>query len=851
MAQKDPWAEFQPAAADEYSGFEVLPPAMAPEAYTAEFQRRFDAGASKDDLIAFMRENNVDPAVEARYLDDVLKARQQGRRVMFTAGEPAKVDETILQSLARGAGDVVEGIGDTLGLIANPLNGLINLTGIPKAALGYDLPTDMGANLRDLSGAPDAITPGEKRVGAGVQGAASALGGAGLARTVAGGLTGGGRMIANSLLEAPVRDAVAGAAGGLGADYGEEIGGPVGGFVGALAGGAAGYGGFRTVEAAAEKLASRVPKEVAIAPDGRLTDDGRELAQRAGVSEEELVRTYARRRTPNLRPPTGRAAPTGEVPQPRQAGDLQQADSAIMEELRRRYENGQLSLDGPSAPPPPPQDLFTEARDNGIPLTRGQAEQSFPIQNDENTLRVSASREGNEARLFFQRQAEAIKGATQRLQDVFANQARGDSAAPNAVGTAAERGQIVKDALRELRDNGAEGVRELYRQAEALGGEQLGLSTDGIYAAAEDVLIDEAVPELVKRSIGQELARYGIVGTDAVTNETGLTKAKLTDGSTVSFRGPVQPLTVRNAENLRKAINRLYMSDPTKASQSIKPAIDDALEQALEQAAGGAGDVAGAYRAARDAFQTQKRTFAAKDIIQNLIDVKKGTATDLVLPEQGIAKVIGSGPDAVSNLKRTRAVLLNNATPQSRQAWAAIGQQALADIFDGATVRNSSMGGVDGAVETISGAKLRTMIFDRYGSDKLRIILGDEQFNQLMKLQRVIGAATIPISGTTNPSGTATKLMNFMRSGVMRFTGLGPMGDAAMALVTKAKDLAATRKTLEGITNYQGRASGEEMDRSARAFFREYVDAGKAGRLMPTTLSGSAAASGATPRGQE
>lgn len=723
----------------------------------------------------------------------------------------AAENRTLPQSFHMGVGDVAQGVGDVIGLVTNPLNTALNMTGAPKAFLGQDLGTDMGATLRGLTGAPDPVTTGEKYGSALNRGGAGALTGIGLAAPLAGaaGTTGA---VAGEVLSNPVRDVISGLTGGAGAQAGDDIGGIPGAIIGGIAGAVGGAHGARAAEALADRIATAFPRSVILDDANNLTDEGREIILRTGAQLEDVQRSYTRLRSKSKKPTS--------------TEELNRDTDAIIQGM------GGTPAPVPEAGTPPPvvpKDAFTEAKDEGIQLTRGQAEQDFSVQNDENSMRAVATKEGEKARQFFNTQQEQIRGAVERFKQSFGKDA----------GSAADRGAIVKQAVSDLRDHGAEGVRELYRQAESLGGDGLKLDTKVIHDAATDVLIDEAVPEGVKRAVSQELARYGIIGKAQPTNEAGITKVTLDDGSSVQFRGPPKQLTASNAEDLRKAINRLY--DPTKpnlSGQSIKPAIDDALEAALEQTADqGAEGISDAYGAARDAFKTQKKTFAAKDIIDNLIASKKDTDTPVLLPEKAIAQVIGSGADGITNLRKVKGLLLSKPTESSKQAWAAIQHQSLADIFDGAIQRNVNTGG--DMLENISGAKLRTQIFDKFGKDKLKIVLGDEEFNRLMALQRVIGNATIPLSGTTNPSGTFTKLVNYMGRGALKFTG--GFGDAAVALAGKARDLATTRKTLEGITSYDGKKStGERLDKQAREFIKDYIDKGSAGTLVPSTINLSA-----------
>lgn len=842
-------------------GFEALPAdaqiegaRLDPAAYQQQV-RALVAKGDRNGVRALVTSQGGDPD-QIQGLEEALAAAKQGRGFGVDTSNSAPVatvaPETIGGALYRGAGDVVAGLADIPGLIANPIGAGLNYV---SDKLGYGRPfsEDVGNTLRDMTGAPKAVTDTERYLSSAARnGAASiATAGAGMAAAGAGGMAGFvGNQVAGNVVNDVVGGVVGGAAGEGGGDVGERIGGTAGRAIGSVVGGlGGGSAGGRASEAAAMRLAGRIPREIAIDARGALTEDGRELAARAGASEDDVVREYARaRRTPDRRSlderQAGREAARNRpqdptvLPEPQPVAresspNLNARTDVIQAEIQRRVQSGE-AFDGPAAPPPPPRTPFQEAADEGIQLTRGQAEQNFEVQNDENGLRVSATGEGEQARQFFQEQQRQISSAIERFRGNFG---------PDA-GNAADRGEVLKNAVTQLRDSGAEGVRALYREAESLGGDGLKLETKGIHDAATDVLIDEAVPEGVKRAVSQELARYGIIGEAAPTNEAGITRVTLDDGSAVSFRGPVKELTASNAEDLRKAVNRLYMSDPTRASQGIKPAIDDALEAALTKGATGPeAGLSNAISAARDAYKVQRGTFHAKDIIESIVANKKGTNTPVLLPEKAIAQVIGAGSKGVSNLRQTKALLLSSGTEHGQQAWAAIQHQGLADIFDSALSRNVNHG--NGQIgDVVSGAKLNSAI-DKFGVDKLRTLLSPEDFNGLMKLRRIIGTATIPISGTTNPSGTATKLINYMKQGTLRFAGaipgVGAGVNAFVGLASKGKEIAATRKTLAGITSYDGQVeTGRRLDQQARDFVREYIDSGKSGKFVPASINLSA-----------
>lgn len=140
----------------------------------------------------------------------------------------------IMQGMASGLGDIVQGAGDVLGIVGNPLNATIN------AVAGTNLSTDLGKTLRDSTGLPDVSDPTVKAIN---RGAAGGLGIAGAANRGAAIAT--SAPVRNALAQfaaAPVRDAVAGATAGGAADIARRNDtGPMGELGAAVAGGLVGY----------------------------------------------------------------------------------------------------------------------------------------------------------------------------------------------------------------------------------------------------------------------------------------------------------------------------------------------------------------------------------------------------------------------------------------------------------------------------------------------------------------------------------------------------------------------------------------------------------------------------------
>lgn len=158
------------------------------------------------------------------------------------------------EGLAQGTGDIVQTVGDTVGMFTRPISLLMAET------LGYDsrqLPT-FGTQLREgvgLPQSPEGIVRTVNQFGTG------ALTGSTIARGVASIANPGTlQSVAQIIGRTPIRDTVAGVTAGAGSSIGQELGGTAGQIVGTLAGGIGGYAG---ANAAMRAAAPRAPNALA------------------------------------------------------------------------------------------------------------------------------------------------------------------------------------------------------------------------------------------------------------------------------------------------------------------------------------------------------------------------------------------------------------------------------------------------------------------------------------------------------------------------------------------------------------------------------------------------------------
>lgn len=780
---------------------------------------------------------------------------------------------TVGERLGMGVRDIAEGAGGLVDVVAGPLNATVNaaispFTDTRLTTQPFRNAASAGADALGLS-KPESDT--ENLVSAVNQGGTQGLltAGAGLAAAPMEGAAG---VIGKAVGSNPLLDTISGATSGASQETARQAGaGPVGQVAAGLAGGmvpvgaAAAASRVRAPKSLPEVVAD-TPRAAVIDETGNLTPHGQDIAARHGATPEEVAAAYeappgVQKSTANDQLPDQQAANAGTQTVRRHEGvdypvevierGVKDAEGNVFAKVRgsdtgdvgyvpdaevieipvRKAEAGELppQPNAPNTDQPNPVDVpvvaapealpatalsrVEQAKELGVGMTRGQATKSFDVQDAESRLRNSNGPEGEQMRQFVAKQTEQVKTAVDEFKTAF-----GDANL-----SAEQRGQAVQEAIRELRDNGQKGVTALYKTARELG-QEVPLDTTGISRTFEGLMAEADIPESVKKVMEQEAARYGLIGkaqvideaTGGVTNEAGVTTVKLDDGQTIKFRGEPQTLRLDNAEQFRQVISKQYPVDgPQKLTQELKTAIDNATEEAatkLAQYGQEGAKVPKALEAARAAHVEQVKTFKAKDIVQSIADWKKGTNTDALKPEQVMQQALAK----TSDLKRIKAVLLSKPTVQSEAAWRAIQAHGLAEIFSKATQRNANVGGE--ITEAISGAKLRTAI-ESFGADKLKVLLDPDDFNKLMKLRRVIEDVTIPITGTTNPSGSGNLLMRLAKDVDNQVTAAfsaagmavgGPAGAAiggaaGRTLGPAVKDIKQARvnaETLKGATEY-------------------------------------------------
>lgn len=488
-----------------------------------------------------------------------------------------------------------------------------------------------------------------------------------------------------------------------------------------------------------------------------------------GIDPEQVLKTFTREQrsaSSFARPPPG------PPPRPSEVG-------AVLERV--------------SQPGLTPEALqrIRRAEQEGVQLTSAQALQKFGPAEAEQTLLKSVSPEGEQARQFIEGQQEQLKAAAEAFTGKFGGSARFKEAIGETAGvTARDKGEAIQSALRTTEKLGRQQVSDLYVAAGETAGEALPLNNASILDIADEILVNRPITPEVEKSINTALAKFGVIG-DKVEKSTR-NKFKVFDGDqAITITGDVTPLSLQNAEEFRKALNKAVGADQTGSAKIIVGELDNQVLKVIEEGAESGRSVA--FKTAREAAAAQKDTFSAKDIVQDLTGFKKGTRTPTVDPETVIAK-IAKGDKAVTNLRKIKSILLANPTEQTRGAWRSIQAETVGDIL-GQAINKDTL--------DISGARLNSAI-KKFKPEALRELLGRKQFSELKKLQKVIGNATIAPPGTTNPSGTFLRFLNLTER-LGNFAGFGQInfGSIAAETVKKGQQAADRKKTLSGLVNTQ------------------------------------------------
>lgn len=314
-------------------------------------------------------------------------------------------------------------------------------------------------------------------------------------------------------------------------------------------------------------------------------------------------------------------------------------------------------------------------------------------------------------------------------------------------------GQAGQDVLDAKRTEMQEVTGKLYKMArETRGDDPVGRLDILREKMTDPDIVDNAVFDQMREGISRRMERLGLIGGNGAVS---------------------QPVTVRQAEELRKFIGNLGNSvEP--GVRMVRRTLIDALDDDVVEAIG--DDAFKAARAsAKAGFDEFKKTVA-------------GRIADERIPPEDLTKKLLSMP--LADLRSVRKSYLTGTPEQvarGRDAWKALQAQGVDDFLKTAI---SDEGG-------ISGAKLVETFRTR--SDHLRGLLDPADYKKLRRLVLASRDATAaPPSSSAYGSDTAPMLANLFqairpatRQGWMKFLAKNaPMHTAAFITYGPAANIA-------------------------------------------------------------
>lgn len=367
-------------------------------------------------------------------------------------------------------------------------------------------------------------------------------------------------------------------------------------------------------------------------------------------------------------------------------------------------------------------------RETGIRATTGEATQDLAQQKAENFLAEQASEGGEQLRGYKLAQSREIK---QYLENV----------APEQVDSV---GDSIKQAL-ELRENSAK-----FKRKQAY--DKLSELTNDLDIRLNTEVISKSLPTPRELRNFERTMPNQYSAIDGLLNEFGfdLTDAGIQKAAKGGY--DIEPLSVSNVEDFRKALNAIERADTTGTTSNIIGPLKTALDEEFDMAAkalqkNGSSDVARAAKEARQSHIALKTEFDEKGLTKQLIDNKSYQSRLPKIEESQVYNKLIAKSTPVESFNRVVSSL-NRAGSKGKRAKAQIQSQMVMDLIDsGFSAKSRKING-----EQVFGANAFATRFDTL-EPKLKSIMEPEQFNKLKKL-RNDASDLIPPSGAL-PKGSA------------------------------------------------------------------------------------------------
>lgn len=366
-----------------------------------------------------------------------------------------------------------------------------------------------------------------------------------------------------------------------------------------------------------------------------------------------------------------------------------------------------------------------------------------------------------------------------RNQQIVANQnfdAMEEDIGATGVADNVERGAQVRASVEQYR---------AQRKAEK----------DAAYKVAEEAgETEQLIPEITGlNNVMQEAWRFR----HGTKENESIFKAAM-EMNIIDKDGNLKPLTIGQAEDLRKHVNNTYDGSVPNQARWRRMFLDT-IDETLDKTPAGAK-----YREARGIAREFYNEFDDSPLASGLASNRSRTNVEKIPDEKVASKIAQSSVQEINQLKATM-----NATPEGAASWRQVQAAFLQDIRKSAfgTQTSDATG-----TPLLTASTFKKKVRDLDESGKLETILGREQAQNIRDLVEVADAiATLPPQ-SVNP-GTAAELMRRLKGlapgavgGAVEATTFGgvPLMSLTGMAAKKGIDKVKLNKSLDGQSLLEG-----------------------------------------------
>jgi len=300
-------------------------------------------------------------------------------------------------------------------------------------------------------------------------------------------------------------------------------------------------------------------------------------------------------------------------------------------------------------------------------------------------------------------------------------------------GNRREQGMVVDDALKTLAKRMNNKVNALYKRAEKSGELAEPVDMGGLADELNNLRAERTAAPVIK-GLADELAVRELA-TGSLENGTLQMK---------------RPLTLNEAEELRKKVNRIAkQNDPNdlRVGAELKGLIDSLTENSGGEA----------YKAARAARKEVGDKFERVSLVKKLIGMKPGTTDRQVALENVVETAVTSGRTSLDDIKALKSVL-DEAGPRGQRAWRELQGATLEHIQNKAYRSQTDESGQ----RVLFPSQLEKAIADLDKGGKLDFVFDKRTAELLRTMGEVSKDLFTAPPGSVNSSNTASAMTNAM-----------------------------------------------------------------------------------------